>query len=165
MFSLRVNAFKDETPLSNTGNQGSSNPSPANMVHVVLDIYGPKKHAKAIGVVLSEARFYLQHPHCLEPSKEYENPHYFKVRKSKSSSNWNPPHKLLPEIQAPTSNEPEDERHASLIETILRTSVHNESIREAESDNRVRYTYSSIVIVSFWKDFGAARYSVLLTNL
>ena len=134
--SMHFNIFKDESPSYNNANDENGHCISADMINCVIDIYGPRKDAKAVGAELSQAKIYLQHPHNPDTSKRYENPHYFKTRRQKSRSTAQTP-RLLPEIQARTLDEPRVKMQASLVDAVLRTHVQNESIGEAEIDCRV----------------------------
>jgi hypothetical protein len=57
---IRLQVFKDNQQLSNHDNQNSNQCSSVDIIHLVLDIYSPRKQAKAIGDALSKAHFYLQ---------------------------------------------------------------------------------------------------------
>lgn len=131
---IRINVFKDGPELPKNGLMGSDQTSANDILHLVLDIYGPAEHAKLVGAELSKANFYLQHPYQLEPGKIYENPHYFKCR---TSRDWQGSQNHLPIIEAPKSDEPKDKRADSVIEQVLQARVQNESIKEVEAEKHV----------------------------
>lgn len=45
----------------------------------VVNVYGAREVSDAVGVRLSNAGIYLQHPDYCDPASEYENPHFFKL--------------------------------------------------------------------------------------
>jgi SNF2 family DNA or RNA helicase len=133
--------FKDDSPATSIDQQGDQKFSRQHMLHLVIDIYSPRRFAKAIGKELSKARFYLQPPYRLDKSRLYENPHEFKSKKqtlgyifgkSEDSSQQS-----LPYIQAPTVDLPKEERQASLVEQLLQTHVQNQTIQQSSPDSRV----------------------------
>jgi SWI/SNF-related matrix-associated actin-dependent regulator of chromatin subfamily A3 len=135
---IRLNIFKDNQQLFNHDNQNSNQRSSMDVIHLVLDVYGPRKQVKAIGDALSKARFYLQRPYHLDILKDYENPHVFRARSQKSESSRRASHHSLPDLEAPTIDAPRDDRHATVVEQVLQTTIQNQSIQEVEADRRIQ---------------------------
>jgi SNF2 family DNA or RNA helicase len=113
-------------------------PSRGTMIPLMMNIFGTKENAKAIGAELSRSRFYLQHPYFLETSIKYENPHIFLYKSKKDKSEKLTPNNTPSGLQGPTIDAPKDEKEATVIEQILQASIQVEGIREFEADSRVQ---------------------------
>ena len=50
-----------------------------NMVKVSINLYGAHTLAKKVGVSLTQAKQFLQHPDVVDPGVGYDNPQYFKT--------------------------------------------------------------------------------------
>jgi SNF2 family DNA or RNA helicase len=133
--------FKDDSPAISIDQQRDQKFSGRHMLYLVIDVYSPKRFAKAIGKELSKARFYLQPPYRLDKSRLYENPHEFKSKRLAIRNIFGKPEdssqQSLPYIQAPTVDLPNEERQASLVEQLLQTQVQNQAILQSDPDSRI----------------------------
>ncbi|TVY78219.1 DNA repair protein RAD5A [Lachnellula suecica] len=73
-FEPYLEAAEWETVLESLTNPEKNTYFPVDVV-----LYGPKAARDGVGILLSNARIYLQHPCYEEPDTEYDNPHFLKL--------------------------------------------------------------------------------------
>ncbi len=121
---------------------GRANKASEAHIRVDINFFGPKKDARIVGKVLSDAKLWLQKPDLLQKGVQYENPQFLELEEFKQ------PESEQQLVQMPSNSESldKDNKFQETVENVLNSLTRHKQLSRTEKDRRVKTRLHEYVI-------------------